>query len=55
MEQWNGGTMELGVSKADYGLILFSEPCHLDKNRYHSAKRVSSVFHHSSIPSFHGI
>jgi hypothetical protein len=47
--------MEFWVLKADYGLILFSEPGHSDKNRYHSAKRVPSSFHHSSIPSFHGI
>jgi len=47
--------MEYWESKADDGLILYSDPCHPYKNRSHSAKRGSSVFHHSSIPSFHGI
>jgi hypothetical protein len=48
MEYWNGGTMEFWVSKADYGLILFFEPCHSGKYRHHSSKRVSSIFHHST-------
>jgi len=52
VEQWN---FEYSVAKADYGPILFSEPCHSDKNRYHSAKRASSIFHHSGIPSFHSV
>jgi hypothetical protein len=44
MEYWNGGKMEYWGSKADDGLILFSDQCHLHKNRAHSAKRGSSVF-----------
>jgi len=44
--------MEFWVSKADYGLILFSEPCHPDKK---DIIPPNPVFHHSSIPSFHGI
>ena len=48
--------MEFWVSKADYGLILFSEPYHSDKNKYHSANpnipslqySITPVFHHST-------
>jgi hypothetical protein len=36
--------MEYWESKADDGLILYSDPCHPYKNRSHSAKRESSVF-----------
>jgi hypothetical protein len=50
VEKWNIDYSEL---KMDDGLILFSSPYHPDKNRSHSAKRGSSVSHHSSIPSFH--
>jgi hypothetical protein len=42
--------MEYWVSKADDGLILFSEPCHPDKNRSHSAKPSIPPFQYSIIP-----
>jgi hypothetical protein len=53
MEYWNGGTMEFWLSKADYGLILFSEPCLSDKIDIippeaclqHS---IAPLFHHST-------
>jgi hypothetical protein len=50
MEKWNRGTMEFSVSKADYGLILTSEPYHPDKNRYHSVKPIIPPFQYSIIP-----
>jgi hypothetical protein len=43
--------MEHWVSKADDGLILFSEPCRPDKNRSHSAKPSIPPFQYSIIPS----
>ena len=51
----DSGKMEYWESKADIGLILHSDPCRSFKNRSHSAKRWSSVFQQSSVPSFHGI
>jgi hypothetical protein len=47
VEQWN---FEYSVAKADYGPILFSEPCHSDKNRYHSAKPIIPSLQYSIIP-----
>jgi hypothetical protein len=49
VEQWN---FEYSVAKADYGPILFSEPCHQIKT---DIIPPNPSFHHSSIPSFHGI
>ncbi|CAB1084886.1 hypothetical protein D1AOALGA4SA_12392 [Olavius algarvensis Delta 1 endosymbiont] len=42
--------MEYWVSKADDGLILFSNKYHLYKNRSHSAKPSLPTFHYSIIP-----
>ena len=53
MECWSYGMMEFWVSNADDGLILSSDPRQPYKVRSHSAKRGSSVFQYSSIPSFH--
>jgi hypothetical protein len=53
--KWNDGMMESWESKTDDGLIINFDPYHLYKKRSHSAKRGSSVFQHSSIPSFHDI
>jgi hypothetical protein len=47
VEQWN---FEYSVSKADDGLILFSDPCHSDKNRYHSADPNIPSLQYSIIP-----
>jgi hypothetical protein len=49
LEKWN---IEFSGSKADDGLILFSDQDHLYQIRSHSAKRGSSVFQHSIIPVF---
>jgi hypothetical protein len=50
MEYWNGGKMEYWGSKADHGLILFSGPRRLYKNRPQSAKPIIPSFQYSIIP-----
>ena len=42
--------MEYWESKADDGLILYSDPCHPYKNRSHSAKPIIPTFQYSIIP-----
>jgi hypothetical protein len=49
MEYWNGGKMEYWGSKADHGLILFSGPRRLYKNRPQSAKPIIPSFQYSII------
>jgi hypothetical protein len=50
MEYWNGGIMEYWESKADDSLILYSAPCHPNKNRSNSAKPSIPTFQYSIIP-----
>jgi len=47
MEWWNNGI--LGI-KSGLGLILLSESCHSDKNKFHSAKPNIPSFQCSIIP-----
>jgi hypothetical protein len=42
--------MEYWESKADDGLILYFDPCHPCKNRFHSANPSIPTFQYSIIP-----
>jgi len=50
MEYWNGGILEYWESKADDGLILFTDPCHPYKNRSRSINPSIPSFQYSIIP-----
>jgi len=50
MEEWNDGVMEYWESKADDGLILWTDPCLPYKNRSQSINPRIPAFQYSIIP-----